>query len=200
MNWIYAGDRAEADRIVAPIRAAATPIKELPGSYAYAKLQNWSDEHMRPTQRVYWKSSYLSEVSDAAIEALLWRGTGDGQTTASAEMILMGGAQARVGEDDTAFSQRGAMWDYLAVDAWDDPAEDEGRIGDVRQAWQAMSPHAMAAAYVNNLGEEGADRIRDAYGHAKYARLQALKDRYDPGNVFHRNQNVRPSATASAGT
>jgi FAD/FMN-containing dehydrogenase len=84
---------------------------------------------------------------------------------------------------------------------WDDAAEDEARIADVRRAWSAVAPHAMAASYVNNLGDEGQERVRDAYGPAKYARLQALKDRHDPHNVFHRNQNVRPTtAVGSSGS
>ena len=105
----------------------------------------------------------------------------------------MGGAISRGGEADAAYSHRDAAFDFLALGVWDDAAEDDAQIADIRRAWSAFAPHAMAASYVNNLGDEGQDRVRDAYGPDKYARLQALKDRWDPANAFHRNQNIRPS-------
>ena len=107
-------------------------------------------------------------------------------------VAVFGGAVARVGEDDTAFSHRHKQVDFLAVGRWTDADADEQLIGLCRDNRAALAHLADAGVYVNNLGQE--DRAREAYGEAKYRRLVALKDRYDPGNLFHRNANIRPSA------
>ena len=196
VHWVYMGDRDEADRLMAPLAAAAHPIQEIPGRYAYTELQQAADESSHHGQRWYWKSSYVGTLDDAGIEAFLGRGSSGGSLRASAEMVGLGGAISRVGEDDTAVGHRDARFDYIALWGWDDPADD-GAIGEVRAAWQAMQPHVSAGVYLNNLGDEGDERVRSAYGEAKYARLQVLKDRYDPANIFHRNQNVRPTSGAA---
>ncbi len=196
--WGFLGEAQAARALVAPIIGAGTPVKELPGEYSYVELQRGADENMRPAQRVYWKASFVSTLSGAGIEALVTRGAPDGVTLAGTEIVQLGGAIARVGEDETAYSHREAAFDFLAISAWEDPAEDDARIADVRRAWSTVAPHALSGVYVNNLGDEGADRVRAAYGAEKYARLQAIKHRYDPENVFHRNANIVP-ATHRAG-
>ena len=109
-------------------------------------------------------------------------------------LASFGGAVAQVGEDDTAFGHRHAQIDFLAIARWMDPSEDEDHIEQCRANWDALARFADAGVYVNNLGNE--DRAREAYGDRKYRRLVALKDRLDPGNLFHLNANIRPSATA----
>ena len=108
----------------------------------------------------------------------------------------MGGAIARVGEDDTAYTHRRAPWDFLAVAGWADPAEDADWLGSIRRCWSDVTVHGAEGVYVNNLGDEGQDRVRSAYGATKYDRLSHLKRRWDPENVFHRNQNVLPAPAA----
>ena len=109
-------------------------------------------------------------------------------------VAAFGGAVSEVGEDDTAFSHRHAQVDFLALGRWDDPADDELHIELCRRNWAALARFSDAGVYVNNLGQE--DRVREAYGEAKYRRLVALKDRFDPDNLFHLNANIRPSAGA----
>jgi hypothetical protein len=106
----------------------------------------------------------------------------------------LGGAIARVGADDTAFAHRDAVFDFAILGNWEDPAEDDLHTGWVRDFWTATEPLSLGSVYVNNLGEEGEDRVRAAYTPETYERLVALKDRYDPGNLFRLNQNIRPSA------
>jgi FAD/FMN-containing dehydrogenase len=198
VGWSYLGEAEAGASWVAPILAAGNPLRRVDGRYTYFDVQAAGGKSMPHGRRVYWKSSLVRTMDDTAIEAFLVRGTGDGKTLAEVELVQMGGSIARVGERDTAYSHRDAEFDFLALSVWDDAAEDEARIADVRRAWSAVAPHAMAASYVNNLGDEGQERVRDAYGPEKYARLQALKDRHDPHNVFHRNQNVRPSTTSGS--
>lgn len=122
------------------------------------------------------------------------RGTGPGDPAPlwNGELVSLGGAIARVGEDETAYSGRDAAFDFLSLGSWEDPAEDEVRLAGARHYWETMTPFTSPRAYVNSLEDEGTARVRDAYGADKYVRLVALKRTYDPDNVFHLNQNIRP--------
>jgi FAD/FMN-containing dehydrogenase len=104
----------------------------------------------------------------------------------------LGGAIARAGPDTGAFSHRQAVFEFTILTVWEDPAEDAQHMAWARELFSAMAPHAHGV-YVNNLGIEGAERVQAAYAPATYERLVALKDAYDPDNVFHLNQNVAPS-------
>jgi len=98
-------------------------------------------------------------------------------------------------EDATAFNHRKNAFNALIVSSWPDQAENEKHIRWTRQLWQALQPHATTDVYVNYLGpetDEGADRVRAAYGARKYERLRALKQEYDPQNMFRMNQNIKP--------
>jgi FAD/FMN-containing dehydrogenase len=198
LGWSYLGDAQAGESWAAPILAAGHPLRRVDGRYTYFDLQAMGGKSMPHGRRAYWKSSLVRTMEDTGIEAFLARGTSDGKTLAEVELVQLGGAISRLGEGDTAYGHRDAVFDFLALAVWDDPAEDEPHIADIRRAWSAVAPHAMAASYINNLGDEGQQRVRDAYGSEKYARLQALKDRHDPHNVFHRNQNVLPSPTVGS--
>jgi FAD/FMN-containing dehydrogenase len=184
------------EALAAALRGGASPLAATLEPVAYLALQSAGDAAWAPgASRCYWKSSAFSQLPDELLDGFVERGI---ETAAVAEgcglelVAVFGGAVARVGEDDTAFSHRHKQVDFLAVGRWTDPGADEQLIGLCRDNWAALAPLADAGVYVNNLGEE--DRAREAYGEAKYRRLVALKDRYDPGNLFHRNANIRPSA------
>jgi FAD/FMN-containing dehydrogenase len=102
-----------------------------------------------------------------------------------------GGAVARVPNDATAFRHRDAGYDLIIAAIWDQPDQQEAHIDWARRFWAAMQPHSTGDVYVNYLSDEGDDRVRAAYG-PHYQRLVELKRRYDPDNVFHHNQNIRP--------
>jgi hypothetical protein len=161
---------------------------------SYVRLQGLADGSQRPGLRRYWKGSFATTLADAGLEAFLARGTrpGDPAPQWGGELISLGGAISRIGEDDTAYSGRDARFDFLSLSSWEDPAEDEVRLAGARHYWDTMAPFISPRAYVNSLEDEGATRVRDAYGAIKYDRLVALKRNYDPENVFHLNQNIRP--------
>ena len=106
-------------------------------------------------------------------------------------VFRIGQGIAAVPDEATAFSHRDARYLFHPISIWADPADDERMIAANRAFTAAMRPYGTGAAYLNFTPE--ADRLRDAYGDAKYARLMALKDRYDPANLFRLNQNIRPS-------
>jgi hypothetical protein len=110
-------------------------------------------------------------------------------------IFRIGQAVSAVPDEATAFSQRNAQYIFHPITAWFDPSADERLIAANRAFTGAMRPFTTGASYLNFTHEP--DRVRDAYGEAKYARLIALKDRYDPANLFRLNQNIRPSQPAT---
>jgi FAD/FMN-containing dehydrogenase len=198
VSWIWVGDDLEeGKRVAAPLLRAATPLAEAVQPMTYVALQSFALSPERAGKRHYWKSSLLADLSDAALAAFLESAAEANRSgpMVLAEMLTMGGAIARVGEDDTAYSNRHAVVDFIASATWTEPADDERHISAARDVWQAVSAHGSSGVYVNNLGSEGEDRIRAAYGASKYERLAEIKARYDPDNVFHLNQNIRPATT-----
>lgn len=193
VSWVFLGDPEVGRRAAAPLYAAAKAILESTETLSYPKLQRLADASQRQGMRRYWKGGFVWELSDEAIETFLdRRGDAEGPLLGSGEIFSLGGAIARVGEDETAFSGRTARFDFLSLSSWEDPAEDEARLASARGYADRMARHLRGEAYVNSLADEGADRVRQAYGAAKYERLVVLKRKYDPDNLFHLNQNIRP--------
>jgi FAD/FMN-containing dehydrogenase len=201
-GYVWVGDPDQGRELLAPMRgigpAAAERVQEL----TYVELQRMDDDVEGHALRRYWKGHYLAELGDEAIAAFLARGVGDAgdrelALLPDASLQAYGGAIADVGDDETAFSQRDTLVEFVAAARWTDPAEDAGRIAVARRYGASLEPFA-SGVYVNTLTDEGQDGVRRAYRGAKLARLTALKDRYDPENVFHRNQNIRPSSAAGA--
>ncbi|MEV4136334.1 FAD-binding oxidoreductase [Dactylosporangium sp. NPDC049742] len=155
---------------------------------SYLQLQRRDDATGRHALRRYGRSHYLKSMPDAAVDAFIAAGEHCG-----AGLQGYGGAIADVAEDATAFGHRDTMFEFGAGSSWTDPAQDGARRAAARAAAALLEPFA-GGVYVNSLGDEGAAGVRRAYPPAKLARLTALKDRYDPDNVFHLNQNIPPSA------
>ena len=189
----YAGDLATGERVLRPLRSFGRPLADLVAPMPYTALQSASDASYPSGQRNYWKSHFVGEITDDAIAQVVEHAPRMRSPLSSFYFQHLGGAIGRAGPDTAAFSHRAAAFDFTILTVWEDPAEDAEHIGWARDLFGAMAPHANGV-YVNNLGVEGAERVRAAYAPATYARLVALKDAYDPGNVFHLNQNVAPSA------
>jgi len=145
-------------------------------------------------RRSYWKSGYLKEVGGGAASVAHAFAAAATSPFSQAEFPLMGGAVARVGPDDTAFGDRTGATIYNVVANWTDVGEDEAQTAWARSFFDGLEPFSTSTVYVNFLGEEGADRIRAAYGAEKYDRLAQLKKKYDPENFFRSNQNIQPAA------
>ena len=138
-------------------------------------------------RRYYWKSSFLSGLSDDGIAVLVER-FGDVPSPQSQVLIeSLGGAVSRVGRDETVFDHRDAPFNLLVQSAWSDAAGDRVNLTWARETWKDMQPRSSGGVYVNYLGEEadeGIERIKAAYGPEKYERLLTIKSKYDPQNLF----------------
>jgi len=196
LGFVWVGDIDEGRRFAPLVARLGQPLTKRVGELSYLGLQTIDDEWHRPgARRRYYKGHYLPELSDDAIDAFLTRGDPDGAVDPlrlpNASFQGYGGAIAARSDDESAFSHRNTFVEFVASTAWTNPAEDHERITAARRHGAALEPFA-SGVYVNVLGDEGEEGVRRAYPAGKLARLSALKRRYDPDNVFHLNQNIRP--------
>ena len=189
----WCGDPDAGEAALRPIRELK-PSADVFGPMAYPVLQGMLDEGAPPGRRSYTRSGYAAELGDGLIGAALEHGERMPSPFSQIHFHQMGGAVARVGEDDTAFGSRRAAYAYNVNSMWIDPSDDEVHEKANRELALALAPFSTGGVYVNFLGNEGDARIRAAYGDAKYERLARLKGRFDPHNLFKLNQNIRPAA------
>ena len=191
LGYVWVGDPAAGRALLPALRSIGSPDEEAVSEPSYLALQTRDDSVEGHCVRRYWKGHYLPELSDRAIAALLDRDPGDA-TLPGVSLQAYGGAIADVDDDATAFSHRQTRFEYNAAVAWTDRDEDRMRMGAARTAAAKLEPFA-AGAYVNALSDEGPAGVRRAYSDAQRLRLTAVKDAYDPDNVFHLNHNIAPS-------
>jgi len=158
----------------------------------YAAIQGMFDAGVPRGSRNYWRSGYVDALDDEAIDTLLAHTDGIPSPLGQLHIHQMGGAMSRVPEGATAFGDRDAGFLMNYIGLWLEPAEDEAITARVRAVSDAMEPHSTGARYVNFLADEGEAGVRSAYGAESFTRLQSLKARYDPTNVFRLNQNITP--------
>jgi FAD/FMN-containing dehydrogenase len=194
IGYVWVGDPAEGMAYLPTLRSIGVPRDESVRPVSYIELQTIGDANHHHGRRRYAAGHYLTELSDAAIEAFLSRGEdgGDPGGAAAGGFQAYGGAIGEVSNEDSAFSHRDALVEFFGGQTWTDPAEDEARMASARAFGAALAPYA-SGVYVNASSEEGESAVRRAYGDAKLARLSELKLRYDPENVFHLNQNIPPA-------
>jgi FAD/FMN-containing dehydrogenase len=189
----WCGSPEDGERALRPLRAVGPPSADTIGMTSYVALQSAPDASF-PTGRLhYWKSGYLRDMTDGAIETLLEHIPRMPSAMSGVGLQRLHGAAGRVAPDATAFPHRADQYDLVILAQWTDPQESSRNVAWARGLFDAMRPHLQDAVYVNNLGTEGPERVRDAYG-PNYERLAVVKRAYDPSNVFRLNQNVSPHA------
>jgi FAD/FMN-containing dehydrogenase len=193
----YCGSLAQGERVLAPLRNHGKPIEDRFAAVPYLSIQSAGDSVFPRGRRYYWKAQFLRELTDAAIDTFLAAYAAAPYPTALAVLQHVGGAIARIPTTGTAYGGREALYDCFPISIWENPADDAANIQWARDMWAAMQPFSNGAVYANNLGEEGEDRVQAAYG-PNYEKLVALKNKYDPTNLFHLNQNVRPPLLGSS--
>jgi FAD/FMN-containing dehydrogenase len=195
----FNGDHDAGQRLLAPLRGFGRPIADQIASMPYIQMQNMFIEAFPYGHQNYWKSNFLNELAPGAIDVLI-QGIVDAPSPMSSILIeQLGGAVLRADDHSTAFSHR-TPTNFSALGVWKDAAENATHMAWVRDVWSKVQPFSSGGVYVNYLGEgadEGGDRIREAYGPEKYARLMALKQKYDPMNLFRGNQNINPHGLGS---
>lgn len=187
----YIGSADEEKRVIGPLRRYGAPLADNLAAVPYTALQSMLDETAPFGSLNYWKADFVSDLSDRAIELFVDQANAMRSPMSVVHVHQLGGAAARIATDATAFSRRDAAFVYNLIAAWHDPAENEIHKKWARDAFDALRPVSLGGAYVNFLGDDGQERVRDAYG-PNYARLARLKARYDPTNLFRLNHNIKP--------
>jgi len=192
---LYAGEAEEGERVLRPLRDLGGAIADLSARMPYTVAQKVLDEDYPNGWRYYWKSQNISGLSDEVIERLMDHSAAAPSHHSTIDVVYQGGAMSRIGANETAFGDRSApIW--LAVESnWENEQDDEANIAWVRECVSDMRRFSGGGAYLNFPGfyEEGDRLIRKAFGE-NYERLVALKNKYDPTNLFRLNQNIKPTA------
>jgi len=180
------------------LRTFQSPVEDGIQPMRYRMLQSSRDEGFPPGRLHYWKSGWLRDVTDGAIETLMRFLPQMPSPASGVGLQQLHGVASRVAPSATAFPHRAEQYDFLIGSQWSEAADSDRNVQWTRALFEAMQPHLEEAVYVNNLGEEGPERVQAAYGE-NYPRLAAMKRTYDPDNLFRANQNIDPSTDPGSG-
>ena len=191
----HIGPFEAAEKALRPLREFGPPISDEIRPRPYVQFQSMLDQATPAGRQYYFKSNFTTDISDEVIDALVEYYS---KATSPLSMVMfqqMGAATTRVSADTTAFDHREAVYDFVIGAVWEDPGESEVHVRWARDLWEATERYTTRGIYINNLGieaEDGADQIRAGY-RGNYQRLAALKNKYDPANLFRHNPNIRPA-------
>jgi FAD/FMN-containing dehydrogenase len=189
----HAGTMEAAEAEIAPIRAFGSPVMEMLGPMPYPAVNAMLDANYPRGALNYWKSSFISELSDSFIDEAVTRFASTPSTMNAILIEHYHGAVTRVGQTDTAVPHRSEGYNLLLPSIWIDPADTDANVAWTRETYDAFRPSFAEGRWLNYLGDdEKDDAVRAAYG-PNYERLARIKREYDPDNVFHLNQNIEPT-------
>jgi FAD/FMN-containing dehydrogenase len=190
----YAGSVEDGARAVQPIKEYGPPMLDMLGPIPYTAHQSMLDAGFPQGTQVYWKASFLRELSPEAMDVLAEQGAKLPLPTCAIVLEQFHGAVNRVPADATAFIERSSAFNVAIIGMWNEPGDADRCIAWARDTVSRLEPFSTGAVYVNYLGVgDDPDRVREAYG-ANYDRLAATKAKYDPNNLFSANQNIKPKA------
>jgi FAD/FMN-containing dehydrogenase len=187
----WAGPIEAGEEALKPFHDVAPVVAEHVGPMPYPALNGAFDGLVPPGLQHYWKASFVKELTDDAIAAHGVHGPEVPVVNSTVHIYPIDGAVHRVGAADTAFAYRDANFATVIAGMWPDPAQNEANIAWVRNYYDATAPHSEEGGYVNFMAEDDQARIKSNY-KGNYERLVDVKRTYDPGNLFHLNQNIKP--------
>lgn len=188
----HCGPLAQAQKDVRPLLEFGKPALVQVGPMPYQVINTILDAAFPRGALNYWKSSFIKALSDEAIGAMIDRFAACPSTMTGIVIEHFHGAATRIGVTDTAVPHREPGYNFLTASVWTNPAETDQNIAWTRATYADMEPYFARRRYVNYLGDdETPDAVQSAYG-PNYARLVEIKRRYDPGNLFRLNQNIKP--------
>jgi FAD/FMN-containing dehydrogenase len=187
----WTGPVEEAERVLKPLRDAAPVVAEHLGPMPYPALNSAFDALYPMGLQHYWKANFVTELTDDAIRAHLEHGPKVPVVNSTVHIYAINGACHRVAPDATAFAYRDATFATVIAGMWPDAADNDANIQWVRDYYDATAPLSEEGGYINFMADDDQDRIKANY-KGNYERLVEVKRKYDPDNVFHLNQNIRP--------
>ncbi|HYW44233.1 MAG TPA: FAD-binding oxidoreductase [Bryobacteraceae bacterium] len=190
--WCCTGSAEQAEEALKPMRSVGNPLLHAVGPAPFPVVQSLFDPLYSPGLQWYWRGDNFTELSDEAIARHVEHGSKIPTMFSTMHLYPVNGAAQRVGKNDTAYSFREALFAEVIVGVDPDPANREKITAWCKDYWDALHPYSAGGAYVNFMMEEGQDRVQATY-RDNYPRLAAIKKKYDPGNFFRVNQNIRPA-------
>ena len=191
--WAYAGPLGKAEETFKPIRAFKKAALDLVGPLPHPALQGMFDALYPPGLQWYWRADFVKELSNEAIAQHIKFSNELPSMQSTMHLYPINGAASRVANSATAWSYRDATWAQVMVGVDPDPENNDKIISWTKSYYDALHPHSAGGAYVNFMMDEGEERVKATYG-SNYERLVAIKDKYDPNNLFRVNQNIKPTA------
>jgi FAD/FMN-containing dehydrogenase len=191
--WCYTGPLDQAEERFKPIRAFGPPAVDFAGPIPFPALQSMFDALYPAGLQWYWKADFFRELSEQAIDLHVKYGAQLPTMHSTMHIYPINGAAHKVGTADTAFNFRDVNFAQVIVGVHPDPSQNARMIAWAKDYWLALHAHSAGGAYVNMVMDEGEDLVKAAYGN-NYARLAQIKAAYDPKNLFHINQNIKPAA------
>lgn len=189
--WCYTGDLAKAEEIFAPIRARKTPALDFVGPIKVPDLQTLFDGLYPPGLLWYWKADYMKDLPGEAIDLHVKFANKMPTRYCTMHMYVIDGEASKPAQTAMAWNYRDAKYAMVIVGVSDSKEDQEKITSWAREYWEALHPYSLGGGYVNMMMEEGEDRIKASYGN-NYNRLTQIKAKYDPGNLFRVNQNIKP--------
>ena len=192
----YSGDVKEGERVLNPLRSFGKPLADQFQVMPYTAFQKAIDWWAEPRKQHYWRSGFLKNLPSSTLGVLAKYGANKTMKRSGFGLEFLGGKASRIPVDATAFPHRKAKYNFLLLGSWDEASENAMGMKWVNEFWEEMKPSIGEGTYVNYLGtNESAERVKGAYG-ANYARLQAVKSKYDPDNFFRMNHNIAAGKAA----
>jgi FAD/FMN-containing dehydrogenase len=195
--FCYSGEAETGERLLAPIRAFGPPMADQVTVMPYTALQSIVENFNPRGMRNYWKTVYVESLSAEAIRIMFEHYAVVPAPHSHIVVYSLGGAVTRVADESTAVSHRDARHAIVIIGMWANASEDEKNIRWVRELSHMLEPFATAGFYPNYDADARPDQVVNAFGPEKYARLAAIKAKYDPANVFCLNQNIRPAGASA---
>jgi hypothetical protein len=187
----WCGGREEGEKVLKPMREFGPPLIDGVGLIPFPQMQSMLDDAFPDGNQNYWKSTFVRELSDAAIDIMVEHANRAPSPLSAIVIEFYGGAAGRVGPTETAFGPRQAEYDIGILAQWPDPADTDRNVAWTRALFGALQPHASGTFLLNFLDQEEEAVIRASFGK-NYDRLAELKRKYDPQNFFRQNHNVKP--------
>ena len=190
----HAGSLEAGAAAVAPVKRFGSPVMDVIGPMPYTAVNMLFDAGFSRGALNYWKSNFFAVLGDAAIDTMIERFAATPSPMSGLLLEHFHGAATRVGPTETAFPHRAVGYNFLTVGEWVDASATAANVAWAREAYAAMAPHFSAGWYGNylNADEVGEDSAVSAAFGPNWKRLREVKRRYDPDNVFHLNQNIKP--------
>jgi len=198
IGGLYAGGADEGMEALQPLREFGTSLADISQPMPYTAVQSAFDGFFpRQQWQSYWKSTFLKELSDDAIDLIAEKARERPSPLSMMVTFLWGGAINKVGSEDTAFTERSAPWMASVDGNWPDPSENDDNVGWVRDAWSAISKFGTGSVYLNFTGisDEETDVGVDSAHGKNLRRLSEIKAKYDPDNFFRLNNNITPAGS-----